>query len=178
MQIATVAKSGRRRETARVIMGKRGRGRPPVNPRLLSPFGRRVRALIDASPHVDNRAELCAKVGINESNFYVYEQGRRDPPLELLVSIGKVLHVGLDQLYPTDLPSSDPPYAGWQRFEQTDLGRSMTPEERIDMASVRFRHREPTAELYQLLLLAYRTQALPIEREPTTGTHDLKVLGR
>lgn len=50
----------------------------------------------------------------------------------------------------------DAPYQAWFEFVTTELGRSMSPAERVTLASIRFDGREPTVTLYQVFLLDLR----------------------
>lgn len=125
-----------------------------------------MRALIAASETVRHRSHLCEIVHIDPANLYKYEKDPDPPPpLKLLIDIARALHVSLDQLYPTGLMAREPSHSGWLRFLESDLGRSMSPEERHDMANVRFRERVPAPELYAQLLMAYRVYTSPVEND-------------
>lgn len=65
---------------------------------------------------------------------------------------------------------SEPPYAAWREFLDTELGRSMTADERSTLASPRF-HRDPTVALYQGWLLHMRGE-LRTTREAVTALNE------
>lgn len=136
---------------------------------------RRLRELILISQDIANRADLCRKVGINDSNLYKYETGQNIPPLALLLDIAKLLGVTLDQLYPTELTTQEPTHAGWRKFRASEIGQTLTDEELADLAAVRFRNRVPTAEFYQLLLIGHRSQTQSLGEE-NTGVHDMRIV--
>lgn len=146
------------------------RGRPPETDKL-TPFGERLRTLIATSRYVKNRQDMCAQARLDQANLRKYEiDPDKQPPLDWLVAIARVLHVGLDELYPTGFMSQEPPYESWAAFRLTELGRSMTNEERDDLARVRPRHHVPTLEFYVMTLMALRgTPLYPSSSPPSSA---------
>lgn len=143
------------------------RGRPPLTD-ALTPFGVRLRELIATSPYVRNRQEMCRLAGFDQANLRLYETNPdRPPPLDWLIAIGRVLHVGLDELYPTSLHNSDPPYPAWAEFRSTELGKAISDEERDDLAAIRPRHHVPTVAFYIQALMALR--GTPAYRDASGG---------
>lgn len=62
-----------------------------------------------------SRQSLADKVGISLSTLGMYEQGRREPDLQKLVSIATLLHVSVDELlgYTVPVVGEYEKYKGW-----------------------------------------------------------------
>lgn len=62
-----------------------------------------------------SRQSLADKVGISLSTLGMYEQGRREPDLQKLVSIATLLHVSVDELldYTAPVVGEYEKYKGW-----------------------------------------------------------------
>ena len=55
-----------------------------------------------------SQAELARRIGVSTSAVGMYEQGRREPSLDLLVRLAQVLGVTTDYLLMGETPDSDP----------------------------------------------------------------------
>ena len=58
-----------------------------------------------------SQAELARRIGVSTSAVGMYEQGRREPSLGLLVRLAQELGVTTDYLLMGETPASDPPAA-------------------------------------------------------------------
>lgn len=61
----------------------------------------------------------------------------------------------------------DAPYQGWWDFRATKAGMSMSPDERLTLASIRFADGDPDSTLYEIFLLVMRRQIAPSKRDAT-----------
>lgn len=73
-------------------------GRP--RRRELSPFGHRLRSLIEASPAFQTRAEFIKALGLTGATLYRYEVGEREPRRDLLERMASLLGVSVASLHP------------------------------------------------------------------------------
>ena len=55
-----------------------------------------------------SQAELARRIGVSASTVSMYEQGRREPSLGLLVRLAKELGATTDYLLMGETPNSDP----------------------------------------------------------------------
>ncbi|MFL5752889.1 MAG: helix-turn-helix domain-containing protein, partial [Bacteroidia bacterium] len=55
-----------------------------------------------------SQGSLAEELGINRARLAAYEEGRNEPPLELLVSIADHFHISLDALIRADLSRTEP----------------------------------------------------------------------
>ena len=76
-----------------------------------------------------NQAELASKLRISPSTVGMYEQGRREPPVETVVALARLFGVSTDYLL-TGKPG-----------EQEQSGLEAILLERIDSADKRLEHR-------------------------------------
>lgn len=58
-----------------------------------------------------SQAELARRIGVSTSTVGMYEQGRREPSLGLLVRLAQEFGVTTDYLLTGETPHSDPPVA-------------------------------------------------------------------
>lgn len=76
----------------------------------------------------------------------------------MLRSIARALRMSLDELI-CGGPDAEPTHAAWLAFLETPEGRSMSADERADLAGLRWRAGEPSVLRYQMHLMAHRAGA-------------------
>lgn len=96
-----------------------------------------------------SQAELAKRLGISASAMGMYEQGRREPPLDIVVSLSELLEVSTDYLL-TGKPSS--------REEEKLISRNLldsirTAEDQMKNRSARPFSRDELAVLFAAMLL-------------------------
>jgi transcriptional regulator with XRE-family HTH domain len=111
-------------------------------------------------------SEAARRLGVSQSYLSrLLSKERTSIGLDKVQRAIKRMHLSPDYFYGPREPASyhdymtgrEPPYAAWAEFIATEVGRSMTPDERSTMATTRF-HGEPTVALYQGWLLHMRGQ--------------------
>jgi transcriptional regulator with XRE-family HTH domain len=138
------------------------RGRPPSAP--ITPLGRRIARLLAEHDELRNFASLARKIGMDPSNLAKVLRSRSDPKMKTLADIAQALSCSVADIWPpADFSNGNAPYRAWREFRrQTEIGRSMTPDEIADLGALRFQRREPTVDLYISLLLDYRSKTVPL----------------
>ncbi|MGN0999442.1 MAG: helix-turn-helix domain-containing protein [Faecousia sp.] len=96
-----------------------------------------------------SQAELSKRLGISASAMGMYEQGRREPPLDIVVSLSEILQVSTDYLL-TGKPASAQEE---KRVSQNLLDSVMTAEDKLKGRSVRPFSRDELAVLFAAMLL-------------------------
>ena len=95
-----------------------------------------------------SQAQLARKLQISPSAMGMYEQGRREPSLQLLGDMAKVLGVSTDYLF-----TGNPPPEDSETVEQLLTGRIRSAEQRLSARPDRPFSREELAVLFAALLL-------------------------
>ena len=96
-----------------------------------------------------SQAQLAQKLKISPSAMGMYEQGRREPSLQLLGQMAKVLGVSTDYLI-----TGTPRPQERDTVEQLLTGRILSAEQRLSSRTDRPFSREELAVLFAALLLA------------------------
>ena len=95
-----------------------------------------------------SQAELAEKLQISASAMGMYEQGRREPSAQMLVSLAQTLGVTTDYLL-TGIPSPDQKEA----LESMFLNRITTADRRLDKRPDRPFSRQELAVLFAAMLM-------------------------
>lgn len=105
-------------------------GRP--SSRELADFGRRLRSEIERSDRFGSRADFCRKLGIEGATLYRYENGERQPPLDLVQEFADKLGISIERL-------AGPPTPETRIVYDDDAGtlalEALIKERRIDKAT-------------------------------------------
>ena len=95
-----------------------------------------------------SQAQLAQKLKISPSAMGMYEQGRREPSLQLIGELARVLKVSTDYLITGSLRPEDTPVV-----EQMLAGRLAAVDSLLDQRSARPFSREELAVLFAALLM-------------------------
>ena len=95
-----------------------------------------------------SQAQLASMLGISPSAMGMYEQGRREPSLQLLGELARVLKVSTDYLI-----TGRPALSDAQTVEQLLSGRVCSADLRLQERPARPFSREELAVLFAALLL-------------------------
>ena len=109
-------------------------------------LGQRIAALRRSAGW--NQAELARRLQISASSVGMYEQGRREPSAELLVSIARVLGVSVDYLL-TGTPGEDEAAA----LDHMLLDRITSADRRLEKRTSRPFSRQELAVLFAAMLM-------------------------
>lgn len=71
---------------------------------LLKSLGRRITTLREARKW--ERAHLARRLGVPKSRLAFWERGQNEPPLSMLLALGRVLEVSIEEL--VEAPSEEP----------------------------------------------------------------------
>lgn len=96
-----------------------------------------------------SQSQLAKKLGISASAMGMYEQGRREPPLDIVIALSENLQVSTDYLL-TGKPAS---CQEEKLVTENLLGSILTAEDRMKNRSVRPFSREELAVLFAAMLL-------------------------
>ena len=95
-----------------------------------------------------SQAQLAGKLGISPSAMGMYEQGRREPSLQLLGDMARLLGVSTDYLI-TGSPRPEETVS----VERMLTGRLLAADRRLDERPVRPFSREELAVLFAAMLM-------------------------
>ena len=73
-----------------------GSSEPAGKDPLLSCLGRRIVALREARTW--QRAHLARRLGVPKARLAFWERGQNEPPLSMLLALGRVLEVSIEEL--------------------------------------------------------------------------------
>ncbi len=117
-------------------------------------IGLRIRAAFAASGK--RKSRLSKEVGVSWQTVHDWVRGERLPDQVHLPLLAKALGVTPEQLLGVAV-GQNPPFAAWATFADTPEGRTMTEDERRELAAHPWIGRHPTVLSYQLLLVAVRS---------------------
>lgn len=104
-----------------------------------------------------NRSQLQRALGVAYTTILAWERDQAAPSAENLNALSVVLGVTPSFLLGEEGRVTEPQYAAWREFLETESGRGMTSAERRTLASMRMDEAiEPSVELYRALLLGLR----------------------
>ncbi len=95
-----------------------------------------------------SQAQLAAMLKISPSAMGMYEQGRREPALQIVVDLAKALDVSTDYLL-----TGNPAPGEQERVEELLMGRIRCADNRLAQRSDRPFSREELAVLFAALLM-------------------------
>ena len=95
-----------------------------------------------------SQAELAKRLNISPSAVGMYEQGRREPGTELLVTMARVLGVSVDYLL-----TGNPAERDMKILEQTLTNRVLAADRRLEERKDRPFSRQELAVLFAALLM-------------------------
>ena len=96
-----------------------------------------------------SQAQLAKKLGISASAMGMYEQGRRDPPLDILAAMSDILGVSTDYLLLGKVTSPEEE----QRVAENLLESIHLAEDRLKERGIRPFSRDELAVLFAAMLL-------------------------
>ena len=92
------------------------------------------------------QAQLAAALNISPSAMGMYEQGRREPSIQILVNLAKVLGVSTDYLLTGNAARND-------QFQQLLLDRITSADQRLEKRPDRPFSRQELAALFAAILM-------------------------
>ena len=95
-----------------------------------------------------SQAELAGRLQISASALGLYEQGRREPSAQMLVTLARILGVSTDYLL-TGLPETEQT----DRLQQMLLNRITTADRRLESRPDRPFSRQELAVLFAAMLM-------------------------
>ena len=95
-----------------------------------------------------NQAELAQVLGISPSAVGMYEQGRREPSAQMMLSIARTFQVSVDYIL-----SGTPAHQETERLNQMLLGRITSADRRLEERKDRPFSREELAVLFAAMLI-------------------------
>lgn len=95
-----------------------------------------------------NQAELAKKLKISASAVGMYEQGRREPSADMLVTIAEAFHVSVDYLL-----TGNPAEQERTELEQMLISRITSADRRLEQRSDRPFSRQELAVLFAAMLM-------------------------
>jgi hypothetical protein len=133
----------------------------PEHERRAQVVGERIRAAMvklgwvyaDGRPDVGQLAEAIGAKRWQTVQFWI--DGENAPRMPYAQQVADALGMTLNELMGM-APAPNPP--GWEEFIATDLGRSLTPAESLELRAVRWPHGPPNAETLASLLLLFRSR--------------------
>ncbi|MDH5492944.1 MAG: helix-turn-helix domain-containing protein [Myxococcales bacterium] len=129
------------------------------------------------------RSDFAKLVDVSYPTVMNWEKAKTSPNHDNLLRIAEVTGRSLEELVgEARLELETTSYPAFAEFLKSELGRSMSADERETLASVRFRHGRPTVALYQSWLLGMRSgltddQARESERVMTEAEARAKAAG-
>lgn len=103
------------------------------------------------------KVDLANALEINWRALHKWEIGSQRPNRESLIKLAKALEVSIEELLGV-AEGQDPPFPAWHEFLATELGKTVTPEERLSLQSMRWLPgTAPNVALYTTGLLMLRS---------------------